>query len=596
MISFFKRVNTPAPLLASCAFLSIKPAILSFFSKSSDGSARAHSEPEMPEGKREAHVFLKMRQLWTLDLYSRKVIEDLVSTTADPTGGDVGDSSRNPSSVTPDVAAREKAKDRSFSGILKDLDVGVASFITDVALRTKSKADATEPLPAKEISADILDLIPSSVLDDKSKSTLRVLSVLGDKLLSQIKQSYVNLQHPFLINIGLLRLFILQSSATTRPASRVSETELTEHFLAEAKHFLRYSADVYQESPYISTEDILLNNLQEQFSQVGKNVKIPRHIVFLDHLTKSIVVSIRGTGSVSDVLTDLHFDAIPLYEPPNAIGLRDLVDKLSGRDQTTVYAHSGITHSATALKVPVLEAIRTGMSKRGGKYRKYSVVFTGHSLGAGTACLLSMLVSKEAEFPVKTFAFAPPPVISREGTTSVKRSFLTGSNAECSIYSFVHDNDVVTRASHNEFLNLLSAVACIDKLTWTPKERILKLMQGKLTPDEIAEISTAIKNSKNTEFRQQNDGVELLIPGRIFWLVPKIESSVVSVDQADARVAVSGQEAAENSNKFYEVLSVEDPDALFNGAFLTGDSMIADHQISSYMNSMVNLDTSSSCP
>lgn len=48
-----------------------------------------------------------------------------------------------------------------------------------------------------------------------------------------------------------------------------------------------------------------MNKFQPQF------VKRPRHIVFLDHLTESVVVSIRGTGSISDVLTDLHLDSKP---------------------------------------------------------------------------------------------------------------------------------------------------------------------------------------------------------------------------------------------------------------------------------------------
>lgn len=515
-----------------------------------------------------------------MDGYSRRLLQDLVDSTWSQTD-------RSRLQAEGSVAAADskncQVKDKSFSAILTGLDGDVKKFLADVAVRASGRKDILS-VPSSEVSADILDIIPSSVLDDKSKGTLRVLSSLGDMLLKQIKHSVVNLQHPFLINIGLLRLYMLQSSISQCTKSRAIDSGLTEHFLAEAKHYLRYAADVYQESPYISSEDILLNNLQEQFSDLSKNVKIPRHIVFLDHLTNSIVVSIRGTGSVSDVLTDLHFDAVPLFDSTAVNGALGLFDQLAGQDLSRVFAHRGMTHSATALKAPILKAIQAGRTIRGGKFKNYNVVFTGHSLGAGTACLLATLISRDADFAVKTFAFAPPPVISRE-VLSYKRPYLSGDKSKCTIYSFINDKDVVTRASHNEFLNLLSAVACIDSLQWTPRDRIIRLMQGYLSPEEVAEVHVAIHNSRNTNLRLENAGVELLIPGKIFWMVPKVNSSIEKSYTIETI-------RKDQDSLAYEVVSVDDPSALFNGSFLTGDSMISDHSVASYMSSMVNLDTS----
>lgn len=595
MLSFINRGRWKAPLVASCGYMHVKPRLISFFSKSECKPDDPIEPLQPPQNvQKDSNLILKMRKLWSLDNYSRKLLEDLVDT-AQPGSKNAGVARAAQIDTTADsatgatVPSKEKSIDKSLAALLSELDSGVKKFISDVsgkALGTEAEEDEA-PALSKQVSADILDIIPSSVLDDESKGTLRVLTALGDRILSQIKQSSLNWQHPFLINVGLLRLYTLQAQLKQRPSTGTQDKILTEHFLAEAKHFLRFAAEVYRDAPYIAVEDIILDKLEED-EEISKNIKIPRHVVFFDHLTRSIVVSIRGTGSVSDVLTDLHIDATPMYDQEKDSVFDKFVDQLTGQNGSKTYAHSGIKHSATALKDPIIEALNTARDSRGGKYRDYSVVFTGHSLGAGTACLLSMMVSQVVDFPVKTFAFAPPPVISREGTTDVKRSFLTGKKSSCDIYSFVLNNDVITRASHNEFLNFLTAVAYIDSLPWTPKERMVKLMKGCLTSEEISEVDDIMRNAKNSDIHKENDGVELLIPGKIFWMVPKVTGSADILS-----TATSEGKSSEGIVVRYEILSLDEPSKLFNGSFLTGDSMVSDHLVLSYMNSMVNLDTSS---
>lgn len=593
-------------MLAGVSFVHSKSNMFSFFSKanSEDKSKEPGTEPPSPVGKGDSsNIFIKVKELWDIDDYCRRILQDLgtmdSSISADEVaarkvGAETSVTVQNSGIVKSSTSEGSRSVDKSMAELLAGLDGGVKSFISEIASRTsRPKAD---PLNTTTIDvsvetarkADILDIVPSSVLDERSKGTLRVLSALGDKLISQFQRSTQQLQHPFLINVGILRLYILQTTPSLRPilrqgAEKAGSATISQHFLAEARHFLRYAAEVYAETPpYVADEDVLLNSLHEHYSHVGKNVKIPRHIVFLDHLTKSIVVSIRGTGSISDILTDLHYDAKPLPPPPKESAMDSMLGRLTGDSSDpakgVIYAHSGITDSAIALQPSVTKAILGALDS----YADYSIVFTGHSLGAGTACLLSTLIARDSELTIKTFAFAPPPVISRNGATDFKRSLISGKSGKCSVYSFVHDNDVIPRASHNEFLNMLSAISCIDSLPWSPKDRTMKLLQGYLTDNEIAQIQMSFKN-ETSAFREQ-DGVELVIPGEIFWLIPKSE---------DESSALSGSAAAPKSVK-YEIVTIRNPTALFNGSFLTGDSMVSDHQVASYLTAMRSLDTSSS--
>eukprot|EP00392_Amoebophrya_sp_AT5.2_P007885 g7904.t1 len=150
----------------------------------------------------------------------------------------------------------------------------------------------------------------------------------------------------------------------------------------------------------------------------------PAHAILVDHEDKAVVVVIRGTLSVSDLLTDLISDAV------NSDGERDKTQESStggreeededvvevedarGRDPDAAGAmmggvgyvvHEGMYESAKALgkalAKPVLQLLKDH------SYRK--VVLTGHSLGGGTTALLYSLWASDAKFKnVDLFAAA----------------------------------------------------------------------------------------------------------------------------------------------------------------------------------------------
>jgi hypothetical protein len=536
---------------------------------------------------------------------------------------------------------------------------------------------------------DLVDFIPSGVLDERTKEILRDLSKLGEKISSQFANSTVHFQHPFLINLALLRLYVMQSEdtaslllpppdSTTPPSPSTPPSmspKISEHFLSKAKYYLKYAADVYDDAIYISSEDILLNELYEQHRVGWTNVKIPRHIVFLDHLTRSIVISIRGTASLGDILTDLHLDSIPFDILPKADPTFEndeatsryqqlksafqrakdailILGKQNSNSETpssssspplpidyqnssslpdphmTLYAHNGMAQSAHALLPGVKAAIDKGLTRQNGKYQNYEIVVTGHSLGAGTACLLSLLLSTQHNLPVTTYAFAPPPVLN---TFPIPSSI----TEKCQIHSFINHQDVIPRASHSEILNMLSVLNAIDSMSWKAVDRMMLLMRGYLTNEEKSFMKESIdkKNKNRVDYHGENDKIDMIVPGNVYLLKPKVGTespiSVASVStegernmnslensqQDDVAQVKKGQQSVESTPSEekkkmttkravamaaaqgtpYQLLSVPSAESmcLYNGFFYTGDSMVSDHLVSSYLASMINLQTNS---
>lgn len=104
----------------------------------------------------------------------------------------------------------------------------------------------------------------------------------------------------------------------------------------------------------ITTQDIVLTSWAD-------DVHRPAHIVALSHERKSIVISIRGSKSYNDIVTDLNGRPKEFF---------------SG------WAHEGMATAAFWMS----EQLRPLIDKKMKEYPDYQIVITGHSLGA--VCLL----------------------------------------------------------------------------------------------------------------------------------------------------------------------------------------------------------------
>jgi hypothetical protein len=530
--------------------------------------------------------------------------------------------------TTPTAPADEE-KRRSFTQRLwkKTLTATTVNTDENIVNTVRTKKPVSPPSTVYDVEY-WLSLVPDQIMGDKMKETVRDLFKIAEGLYGRMGKQPV---HPLVLNIALLRLYANQLHDEQQEKIALQERQthfITEEFTAEVLHHFNYASEVYGSDPLIRQQDVVLNQLDDD-----RTLHLPRHIIFLDHLTKSIVVSIRGTKSIADMITDLYIKEIPFLEP------------MSG-----ILAHRGIAQSAEALLPSVTKAVHEVKQRENGRYTDYRVVTTGHSLGAGTAALLSILLSTQSKIPVTSYAFAPPPIISHPVLPKPKFPYnLFSREVDCKIYCFVHDRDFISRCSHMELLQMLSSLTAVDSLPWTDFERAAMVYRGKMDPKEMSAVSKVLQSAK-AGFSAGKDAT-LYLPGEIFLLRPVPAVKVDDVQDVpgasspalkaiketkDGSVSDTSKTAAENASSTwqqlvektvslhgisvlssrratpaesagdkergsevaaeapdtrvqYEMVRVPTAESLFNGLLYCGDSMVHDHLLNSYRRALLKL-------
>ncbi|CAD5215322.1 unnamed protein product [Bursaphelenchus okinawaensis] len=167
-------------------------------------------------------------------------------------------------------------------------------------------------------------------------------------------------------------------------------------------------------------------------------------VVLTDHRTNSIVITIRGSASLLDLVTDLSLsdDVFSVDVDSDPILKEDHELDSSGE----VRVHRGMLNSARYVfnmlkKYQVLEDLME-------LHPTYNVVVCGHSLGAGVAALLTLLL-KQGYPTVRCYAFSPPGcVISEHGQ----------SEMESHVLSIIVGDDLVPRISYQSLMDLKESI------------------------------------------------------------------------------------------------------------------------------------------
>uniref|UniRef100_A0A158R4X7 sn-1-specific diacylglycerol lipase n=1 Tax=Syphacia muris TaxID=451379 RepID=A0A158R4X7_9BILA len=157
-------------------------------------------------------------------------------------------------------------------------------------------------------------------------------------------------------------------------------------------------------------------------------------IVLVDSQTRSIVIAIRGSASLMDLVTDLSLDEEIFSVDVDADPILGNDENLEG-DGEEVRVHRGMLRSARY----VLETLKQHniLDELEGLYPNYNIVVCGHSLGAGVATLLTLLLKKTYE-SIQCYAFSPPGcVISENGLEETSQY----------VFSIVVGDDIVPRTS-----------------------------------------------------------------------------------------------------------------------------------------------------
>ncbi|KAK2716980.1 hypothetical protein QYM36_007204 [Artemia franciscana] len=170
------------------------------------------------------------------------------------------------------------------------------------------------------------------------------------------------------------------------------------------------------------------------------------HYIAVDHKTRSIILSIRGTLSFHDVLTNL-------------VAVHDAL-KMEGK-YSKFMSHKGMMQSAVNIKSQIDKMNVLGRVST--EYKSYGLVVTGHSLGAGVAVILSIFLRHR--FPnLRCFAFSPPGGLLNEEAATHSESFCM---------SLAIGDDIVPRLSVSTFRLLKSQILYELQSCQDPKFKVL---------------------------------------------------------------------------------------------------------------------------
>jgi hypothetical protein len=293
------------------------------------------------------------------------------------------------------------------------------------------------------------------------------------------------------------------------------------------KPYSRLAEMAYEED----TEELRRQLKEEGFELhthgIENNVADVGYYTALDHENKILMIGVKGTSSFADAITDCVAVSMPHVCAPNC--------PFTGHDNDReIKCHEGILTGALKLHENVYDIV-----KNVGLRANYKIHIVGHSLGAGTAALLGILLRSRANEKLqnpeylKVWAFAAPPVVDKQASLESK-SFIT---------TIVNNNDVVPRLSLSNLeifskqLNDLAKMMQEDNngkaVSGYSGSRLinakLKEFEGDASPAQyLGEFLV-----ESFKMHNDDDPSNLFVPGKVILLYETMDSPAEDVEEED---------------------------------------------------------------
>lgn len=109
----------------------------------------------------------------------------------------------------------------------------------------------------------------------------------------------------------------------------------------------------------------------------------PCHVLAIDHARQRIVLTIRGSLELGDLLTDLHAKPIAVQLP------------ILDGEHAQCHVHEGMLRAAAYVHCNTADAL----VEASGRFPDWPLFVTGHSLGGGVAALVAVLLRQQGGAP-----------------------------------------------------------------------------------------------------------------------------------------------------------------------------------------------------
>ncbi|KAJ3693085.1 hypothetical protein LUZ60_012180 [Juncus effusus] len=347
------------------------------------------------------------------------------------------------------------------------------------------------------------------------------------EILANLQRSKISIQDWSLsdFTVGLYLIYLSQASSNKSEEFNGVQIK-SERIVKELIYNLELARGSYKNDLASLSKHTMLREKNIVKFIKDSSVMRPGFYIGIDTRNKLVVLGIRGTHTVYDIITDL------VSSSSGGFGMH----------------HFGSSEAARWYLENELGTIRRLLEK----YKGYKLRFVGHSLGGAAAALLAiMLRSKSKEelgfSPdlISAVGFGTPPCVSREAAES----------CEGFVSTVVLQDDIIPRLSAASLARLRNEIIETDWMTILEKEdwkAVIDIVtNAKLVVSSIQDVArklseiakfkdisynrAGINTSKDSrpqndishDLKQQNKFVteELFTPGKMYYLKREIEKS-----------------------------------------------------------------------
>ncbi|KAL6772208.1 hypothetical protein ACKKBG_A29375 [Auxenochlorella protothecoides x Auxenochlorella symbiontica] len=316
----------------------------------------------------------------------------------------------------------------------------------------------------------------------------------------------------------------------------------------------------------LSTEDLLFVRYEAEKPNV-----LP-YFLALDHATQTVVLAIRGSLSLDDVVRDLLIEPASLDSwISSGKEWHGVIPEIAMAERNTeASGHAGILEAARATLMDLQESGYLWSTLLGPEatHRGWQLVVTGHSLGAGCAFLVGLYLSQSICPGLKCWAFSPPGGLA---------SASVGASAKAWCTTVVCGKEWIPRLTAQSFDRLrdemvLAALRCrlpklafgwgvLRRRAWTEADLVLPEVPPHARP-VLNEYRKSLARRGELEDSFYDHASSFAAPGRVMWL-----QSVGSAPRKGWRPGRSHE---------YRAVWIDAEDLSSEGIILSG-RMMADH-------------------